>query len=412
MAAGSRKPWALLAYTVASGGASMHPLTGAEEREIRAISEAADLDLMHVALQADFGDRPEVYRELLRPASANNGRKNKAPHLTFWRQLAHQLAGANVQFEEHAKHLNAASDKVFDDFLKFGRLHCPADRYAIFFYGHSFGPMGLFYDSKTPDSTPKTLRLTKLAAALRSAFRPIDLLMFRDCFVDTLELVYELHGVARFMVASQSGVPIAKAWPWPTMLSALMPSAAAGDIGRALATQLASFFEVEANRGGDEAVPISLTDIEGAQAVTAPLRNLVDALESARKNPARRSQCADAIDRARVGHNPAKLGDPALVDVPTMCQNLQELGRDAVARTARQVGKVVTTKVIKAYHSRSARFRGLNLYCKPVTKQDFDRSFIEASDQHDIRDDAKYYKTLALCKATGWDQIALNPLRP
>lgn len=411
MAIGSRKPWALLGYTVASGGSGMHPLNRAEEREITAICEAADLDLMHVVLQADFQQRSQVYREVLRPGDYRHSRE-RAPRLRFWRQLLNHLKGRDVWFEEHQKHLNAATPAVLSDFLKFGRRQCPADRYAVFFYGHSFGPMGLFYDSRTPDATPITLRLTRLAAALRSKAGPVDVVMFRDCFVDTLEMVYELRGAARFMIASQSGVPIAGAWPWPSMLSALMPSAASSDISRAIATQLGSFFDVKANRGGDEAVPISLTDIDAAHAVTAPLKNLVDALERARGNHARRAACADAIDRARVGHNPAKLGDPALVDLPTMCVNLQALGRDPVARAAKRLGEIVTTKVIRDYHSRSARFRGLNIYCKPVTKADFERSFIEASDEQDIRSDAKYDKTLALCRETGWDQIALNPLKP
>jgi hypothetical protein len=411
MAAGRRKPWALLGYTVAAGHGGLHPLDAAEEREIRAISEAADLDQIHVALQADFGRGPEVIRQVLQPAG--NGRlRHKAPRLTFWRQLLHHLERSDVRIEEHRKHLDAASGAVLNDFLKFGRRQCPADRYAIFFYGHAFGPMGLFYDAKTASATPKTLRLTQLSAALRSTAGPAELVMFRDCFVDTLEMVYQLQGVARFMIASQSGVPIANEWPWPTMLSAMMPSASSSDVSRAIAMQLGSFFDVKANRGGDEAVPVSLIDIEGSRSLTAPLKNLVDALESARGNPVRRAACARAIDRARVGHNPARLGDPALVDVPTMCQNLQELGRDAVARTAKRVGDVVTSRVIKTYHSRSRRFRGLNIYCKPVTKRDFERSFIEASDEQDIRNDARYYKTLALCRATGWDRIALNPLKP
>jgi hypothetical protein len=405
-----RKAWSLLSYTVASGGEGMVPLNRATEMEITAICRSADLDQINVVLQADFGNRPEVYREVLRPTVKQAG-PNRAPRLRFWRQLAHQLGG-DVTFEEHRKHLDAASGAVLKDFLEFARGQCPADRRALFFYGHSFGPMGLFYDAKTPDATPATLRLTKLAAALRSRRGLVDVVLFRDCFVDTLEMVYELHGAARYMVASQGGVPIANSWPWPTLLSTLMPSASSSDIARAVATQLGSFFDIKANRGANEAVPISMTDIEAARAVTRPLANLVDALEAARRNPARRAACANAIDDARVGHSPGKRGDPALVDVPRMCQNLQALGRDAVARAAKRVGEVVSTQVIKTYHSRTARYRGLNIYCKPVTKQDFERSFIEASDEEDIRNDARYYKTLALCRETGWDQIALNPLKP
>src|SRR5207247_633487 len=60
---------------------------------------------------------------------------------------------------------NAASEKVLQDFLQFGREACPARRYLIYFFGHAFGPMGLFLDSETLTRPPNSLRLNDLADA-------------------------------------------------------------------------------------------------------------------------------------------------------------------------------------------------------------------------------------------------------
>jgi hypothetical protein len=45
-----------------------------------------------------------------------------------------------------------------------------------------------------------------------------------------------------------------------------------------------------------------------------------------------------------------------------------------------------------------------------VKPRDIERSFIMSGNAEDAAKDAEYYAKLALCEATGWHRIALNPL--
>ena len=124
------------------------------------------------------------------------------------------------------------------------------------------------------------------------------------------------------MLASQSIVPIAGIWPWGTFLTALKPGATSGDVARDIAEQLALFLETPANRDPFADVPYSLIDLGAAGAIAEPLKALADALDAARTDAARRPACAAALEAARVGfpNDQAAPGDPALLDVPTMCE--------------------------------------------------------------------------------------------
>ena len=146
--------------------------------------------------------------------------------------------------------LNAARANVLQEFLRYGQRECPADRYLVFFYGHASGPMGLFYDVDAGARDPQTLRLNDLAGSLEAVDGRAAVLVFRDCFMNTLETAYQLRRVADYMVASQAEAPIAGVWPWVNFLSSLMPGAASADVARAIALQLARFLDEKEHRGG------------------------------------------------------------------------------------------------------------------------------------------------------------------
>ena len=75
------------------------------------------------------------------------------------------------------------------------------------------------------------------------------MLVFRDCFMNTLEAAYELKAVGEFMIASQSEMPIAGIWPWLPLMTTLLPGARPRDVARSLAMQIGRFLDVQANRG-------------------------------------------------------------------------------------------------------------------------------------------------------------------
>ncbi len=428
----TQKPndWTLLAYTIADDKGGFHAIDQAAENDVTAICEAADLGRFSVALQLDLKRHPGVYRATIKPRSkagtpqrrqrratqeaetTRNFRTINPRRRPLWRDIVATLQHTNLQLLEDRTHLDAASGGVLHRFLASGRRDCPARRFILHFLGHSFGPMGLFYDSKTGQANPHVLRLTDLARALRSKDGPVDVVLFRDCFMDNLEAAFELHRAALFIIATQAQSPIHGSWPWLNMMSVLMPSIDSSDVGRSLVLQLENFYDQESGRGGLGEVPCALIDIEGAQQVAKPLKRLVKVLSAARGDAKRRRACAAALESARLSQNLSlsRPGDPALLDVLTMCRNLQQLGSDPVAAAAGALSDVIYSKVITSFHVFRGPFRGLALYYKPVTQRDLDESFVQASDERDKRSDERYYRTLALSRATGWDQIALNPL--
>jgi hypothetical protein len=330
----------------------------------------------------------------------------------LWRKILGKVQRSTLNVEADATDSNAASATVLEAFLEYGQQRCPADRYLVYFYGHASGPMGLFYDSDAGKRDPRTLRLNDLAGSLRTVDGKADILMFRDCYMNTLEAAYQLRNVGEYMIATQAEAPIAGVWPWLNFMTTLLPGAEVAAIARALAMQLAHFLDEPEHRGRFAEVPYSLIDLSEARAIVGPLKALTEALEHARGDSRRRAACAKAIEEARVGYpdDPSKPGDPALLDVPILCDNLQALERQPVAAPARALGEIVRDRLVRWHHSQTGAHRGISLYCRPTKARDRERSCIEAATDEDASKDAAYYAQLALCEATGWHRIALDPL--
>ena len=282
----------------------------------------------------------------------------------------------------------------------------------VFFYGHGYGPLGLFFDAESGDAAVKTtMTLASLSESLQTVRERAAVVVFRACQANTLETAYQLRDAGEFMLASQSIVPIAGIWPWGSFLTSLMPERQSVDVARAIGRQLALFLETQANRGPFADVPYSLIDLGAARAIADPLKALADALGRGAPDAARRAACGAALEAARVGFpdDHAAPGDPALLDVPTMCENLAQLEPDPVAAPARALADVVDTPAGGV----------APLTAGPASR---DRSLLPAGESRRTpsgrtcttprwpQRDAEHYRQLALSQATGWDRIALDPL--
>jgi len=411
-----KKAWAVLAYTVADDKGKDAALDRSAERELKAVYDAADFSQISIAAQVDFKKAERgVYRAVLTSAPPERGgfkdiREDENP---LWRQIQATLEKSVLHVQHDRTDLNAADGGVLSEFLKFGCVECPAERYAVFFYGHAYGPMGLFYDSSSSKRDPNTLRLNDLAKSIAHVTNRADIVVFRDCFMSTLETACQLHGAADYMIATQTVAPIAGVWPWVNFMGTLLARAPSSAVAESLVTQLAHFLDVEKNRHPFADVPYSLLDLSKADAVTKPLKALTDALDAARAEPKRATACGRAIDASRIGapSTPHDPGDPALLDVLTLCSGLQALEGDPVAGPARALGEVVQKKLVMKHYSRTGKHHGVSLYCKPTKARHLELSFIQAGDPDGVAKDAEYYKKLALSEATGWHRIALNPLK-
>ena len=183
----------------------------------------------------------------------------------MWRGIKAKLDRSKLRVLKEQADLNASKGNVLTSFLRFGQRECPADRYVLFFYGHGYGPLGLFFDAESDDASVKsTMALTSLSESLEAAGERAAVIVFRACLANTLETAYQLRDAAEFMLASQSIVPIAGIWPWGSFLTSLMPGAASGDVALAIARQLALFLEEPANRD-------PFADVGTRSSILAPL---------------------------------------------------------------------------------------------------------------------------------------------
>jgi hypothetical protein len=64
---------------------------------------------------------------------------------------------------------------------------------------------------------------------------------------------------------------------------------------------------------------------------------------------------------------------------------------------------------VRWHHSQTDAHKGTSLFYKPVRRRDLAATFLQAEDEQVAAEDAAYYRTLALSKATRWDHIALHP---
>ncbi len=409
----SAKPWSLLAYTVADDKSGGDPLDAPVKREIKALCDAVDFGHLSVAAQVDFKFTPGIFRAALTAMPQSREFEDiSADEQPLWREISSRLERTELRVQKERVDLNAAGSGVLAEFLRYGMEQCPAQRHVFFMYGHASGPMGLFYDRESSQHVPHTMRLNDLADALQGAGGRIAVMLFRDCFMSNLEAAYQLKDVSQFMIASQSVVPVTGIWPWHDLLPAIMHADENEAVALKLADAIGVFLDAPENRGPFTDAPLSLLDLREAEAVTGPLAALVGLLEEARNSPDRNDACARAIDAARIGYpnDPTRSGDPGLVDLITMCDNLVRLGSDPVVAPARQLAAVLRGDVVRWFHAQEHRFQGVSLYCKPTTKKDIKVSVMQAMEADEAAVDAAAYRELALCKATGWDRIALNPL--
>lgn len=364
-----RKPWTVLVYMVADAPDDSRIDAFAQD-DLDLIFAAIDPARTHLAVQADFSQGSGVLRSIA----------GEAPRL---------LAETN-----------ASDPRTLQEFLKEALPRCPADRYAVLLWGHSKGTAGLFTDA-VPGGISETLTLPKLAGALRSAFRrPIDVVLFKNCCLSALETAYELQDVARFIISSQTRVP-GKNWPYEAMFGALSPRPrTTQSIATVMVDALGDFYARKKNRPGKPEVPFTLLGLHAVTSLTEPLKALIDALKHARYDKDAGNRVRDVFmerDASRRGKDP---GDPALPDVISLCKRLRSVGVADLTRAAEALDRRVRTKLVLHHRSKTSRFHGVGINYPPAVGQ-APSIFPRFADGYD---------ELRLCRATGWQSIALDSL--
>ncbi len=369
------KKWGVLAYIVAEpppGFANSQSLEPAASEEVRKIIQAADSfrEQMYVAYQVDYGDNVGIYRDLV-SSTPKPQRIDEPPDS------------------------EPGDPTILKHFFEWAHDEIPAERYAVFFWGHTFGPASLF---APPLRGRRTLGLPELRVALRSFEKNIDIVLFKDCWMSTLETACELQPVVRFVVASQGLVPILPAWPYGDLFNDLV-NLAAGGAPRDLVIRLGKFYDQPGNRGSHDAVPFALLELDKMDQVSHALKGLVSELSGAGNGYHCPNGHASAIERARIG-------DIALADVRTLCDNLQ----GECSSTEAQNLDVAVSHLVPQQYSQTPGYRGVSIfyYPSPQTKQ---RASPRERFIWPLLPFSRYTQ-LALAQETRWEDVGYEQLSP
>lgn len=384
-----KKPWTVMIYMIADDPAGGELLDQQANRELDEIIHATlggDRKNLNVAVQVDFRNQPDVWRRLVG-------------------------TGTWVQPESAA-----ADPATLYGFFDWVADACPAYRYVLMLWGHSRGPFGLFTDrfsslmgSQFAADNPQTyiaqtLTLRELRVALRNAReclkQQVDIIVFKDCFMSTLETAYELKDSATYLVASPDIVPI-EGWPYSQMFAPLSTKTEAKDAASAILAALHTHYAKDENRHGLKQVAYSLLDTSALTNVSEPLSAVAQKL------------AADPTLRKLLSTVPH--GDPALADVGLLCRKLKGADvKEAAEALEKAIKDVVLTPAdydltLDITGSISVQIpgpdkkpaAGVSLFFYPPTKAERQRSLVAALASRNV------YSDLAIT-STGWQSVALE----
>jgi hypothetical protein len=257
-----------------------------------------------------------VYRALWNTSIRPTGKPKARARVVSWRPKAPIMDN---------KSFATTSSDDRDGFFRWAYKNCPAEHYAVFYWGHSLGPGGLFKKSEsirfphlpgtggwtapaslidvaetlrlllnlrqqqgTPVTTVPSARIAgpgvagppvKPAGGTRPApsvpaAGPLkaEVVLFQDCWMSTLETAFELQDLVRYAVASQSIVPIGYGYVkgklsgptgpvWPYTNLIAALLAQPNQFVDQLMAELQTFYDQKANRLPFPVVPFTLLDL-------------------------------------------------------------------------------------------------------------------------------------------------------
>jgi hypothetical protein len=235
----------------------------------------------------------------------------------------------------------------------------------------------------------------KVFEQLSAANPKIEIALFQDCWMSTLETAYQLKDVVQYAIASQSLLPIGLGhedfrWPYQEMLTHLFsPGDLFNDVKQLYST------ENLARIGSTlTSVPMSLLDLSAVDGLSVPLGNFVTSL-STRTREAR----ASTLARANIiGFDPVtgalSTGDAGLIDLVKLCKNLTSDADPQVSQAAAvllvAIGHVV--RGLAEVGPKHCDYGGLSVLYYPKTRPLRDQFILGVVHE-------KFYKQLAFQKA-------------
>jgi hypothetical protein len=436
-----RKPWCAVFYFVAQEDAGMdYPETSLDDK-LEATIDALKADVSKPSFE---GDKIHV---VYRAVWAGIDRNPVAA------VISSSILPAETDYFAgcpNAAGMTIDTGKDLPCFLEWAYKWCPADHYAIFLWGHSFGPAGLFepggtfgiprptglaalreafdqfsalrassppaasvpaYESSYiaapgPPATPSIDAMTQAIDGQAGANPQVEVVLFQDCWMSTLETAYELRDVVRYVIASQSLLPIGIdyaefVWPYEQLLKDLLTV----DFQEQLTGHISDFYDANFNEIATLiTVPMALLDLSGVTNITQPLIDLVTSLNQALTLDQRGLliEQGQIVTFDQKDSSALSAGDTALMDVRQMCEQMELQSNPGISSAATSllaalgsVVKVTRESLPPLPGGQPVGFGGISVLYRPPPARLLDEYITQALHKAS-------YLNLEFSKQTGW----------
>jgi hypothetical protein len=236
----------------------------------------------------------------------------------------------------------------------------PASHYVVMLWGHAYGfGFGRHVESRIP--FPHLREVFDDFAAARAGTK-LEILACNACRIGKVETVYELHGVVRYLVASQVGVPY-EGWPLRAVLGDLVknPSIEPGELASMMVTRFCDSYR-------QRTVAMTMLDLEASEPLLAKLDALAALMYDALGESGTEVR---ALHKAFVlAANEQEETEP-VVDLHEFCVRLQETSQDPrIKEAATGILDTLRDPAFVAKHDGlgpgSERLHGIGLYVPHV----------------------------------------------
>lgn len=268
--------------------------------------------------------------------------KKKTVRLLYDSEGLHELG--------QVKDADMGDPKTLTEFLKYGKENYTADHHIFIFWDHGGGSMsGVCYD----EVTEHMLSLNDIRSAFDSVYKasaenpPFELIGFDACLMATYETANMLHGLTRYMVASEEVEP-GCGWYYTGWVEALAKNTAMGGsgIGKAICDTYVKGCEMN---DSEDSITLSVIDMSKLPALKVAYDSFgIEALEKAEKHPKKffSKFTRNAKHAENYGGNTKSEGYTNMVDMADLAKESKE----QMPKSADQLINAVKDTVIYRVH--------------------------------------------------------------
>ncbi len=252
------------------------------------------------------------------------------------------------------------------EFLRYGKENYQADHHVFIFWDHGGGSMaGVCYD----ETTEHMLSLNNIRAAFDSVYKgskdkpPFEMIGFDACLMATYETAQMLHGLTRYMVASEEVEP-GCGWNYTGWVGALVKNTAMG--GNGLGKEICdSYMDGCESNNVEDSVTLSVIDMSKLPALKVAYDAFgIEALEAAAKRPKKffSAFAREAKTAENYGGNTRQDGFTNMVDLADLAKEAKEQMPKSYDQLVKAVNDAVIYKVYGEYRDQGSGISGFHSY--------------------------------------------------